>query len=73
MQKIFIYNLLNDYIFFLAERPKSNEVDADKAQFAKQGSLVVTIDLPCPTYSNKGQLDGFFYELQISELKTPTV
>ena len=73
MQKIFIYNLLNDYIFFLAERPKSNEVDIDKAQFAKQGSLVVTIDLPCPTYSNKGQLDGFFYELQISELKTPTV
>ena len=24
------------------------------------GGLVVTIDLPCPTYSNKRQLDGFF-------------
>ena len=35
------------------------------------GGLVVTIDLPCPTYSNKGQLDGFFYELQISEPTAP--
>ena len=33
---------------------------------------MVTIDLPCPTYSNKRQLDGFLYEFQISELKTPT-
>ena len=35
------------------------------------GGLVVTIDLPCPTYSNKRQLDGFFYELQISEPTAP--
>ena len=33
---------------------------------------MVTIDLPCPTYSNKRQLDRFLYEFQISELKTPT-
>ena len=37
---LFICNLLNEHIFFLAERSKSNEVDIDKAQFAKQGSLV---------------------------------
>ena len=67
--KIFIYNLLNDYIFFLAERPKSNEVDAAKAQFAKQGSLVVTIDLPCPTHSNKRQLDGFFMSFRFPSLR----
>ena len=46
--KIFIYNLLNEHIFFLAERSKSNEVDIDKAQFAKQGSLVPWSQLTFP-------------------------